>query len=72
MTLKLEGDLDILKMYHYNENEAASLRHSKLRAWIGKKYENMSQGQMSKAPNYFKRYCDRYSEQAQQFPASSF
>jgi len=32
MTLKLEGDLDILKMYLHTENEAASLRHSKLRA----------------------------------------
>jgi len=30
MTLKLEGDLDILKMYLYTENEVAVLRHSKL------------------------------------------
>jgi len=30
MTLKLEGDLDILKMYFYTENEVARLRHSKL------------------------------------------
>jgi len=30
MTLKLEGDLDILKMYLHTENEAARLRHSKL------------------------------------------
>jgi len=36
MTLKLEGDLDILKMYLHTKNEAASLRHLKLRAWIGK------------------------------------
>jgi len=28
LTLKLEGDLDILKMYPHTENEAASLRHS--------------------------------------------
>jgi len=28
--LKLEGDLDILKMYLYTENEVARLRHSKL------------------------------------------
>jgi len=34
MTLKLEADLDILKMRPYTENKAASLRHSKLRAWI--------------------------------------
>jgi len=33
-TLKLEGDLDILNVYLHTENEAASLRHSKLRAWI--------------------------------------
>jgi len=30
MTLKLEGDLDILKMYLYTENEFAKLRHLKL------------------------------------------
>jgi len=28
MTLKLESDLDIQKMYPHTENEAASLRHS--------------------------------------------
>jgi len=28
VTLKLEGDLDILKMCLYNENKAASLRDS--------------------------------------------
>jgi len=32
MTLKLENDLDILKMYTHTENEAANLRHSKLSA----------------------------------------
>jgi len=32
MTLKLEGDLDILKTYPHTKNEAASLRHSKLSA----------------------------------------
>jgi len=32
VTLKLEGDLDILKMYLHTKNEAVSLRHSKLRA----------------------------------------
>jgi len=41
MTFKLEGDRDILKMYPHAENEAASLRHSKLRAWI-EKIRNMS------------------------------
>jgi len=34
MTLKVEGDLDILKMYPHAEIEAAGLRHSKLRASI--------------------------------------
>jgi len=33
MTLKL-GVLDILNMYSHTENEAASLRHSKLKAQI--------------------------------------
>jgi len=47
MTLKLEGDLDILKMYLRMENEAVSLRDSKLTAWI-QKIENVSQGQRSK------------------------
>jgi len=28
--LKLEGDLDILKMYLHTNNEVAMLRHSKL------------------------------------------
>jgi len=30
MTLKLEADLDILKMYLHTENGIARLRHSKL------------------------------------------
>jgi len=30
VTLKLEGDLNILKMYLYTKNEIARLRHSKL------------------------------------------
>jgi len=44
MTLKPEGELDIPKMYLHTENEAASLRHSKLRAWIGKNMKILSQG----------------------------
>jgi len=32
ITLKHEGDLDILKMYPHTENETDILRHSKLRA----------------------------------------
>jgi len=48
MTLKLKGYPDTLKMYIHTENEAASLRHSKLRAWI-KKYRNMSEGQKSRS-----------------------
>jgi len=32
MASKLEDDRDFLKMYPHTENEAASLRHSKLRA----------------------------------------
>jgi len=30
MTLKLKGDRDILKMYPHTDNEAASIRHSRL------------------------------------------
>jgi len=54
-------------MYLHTENEAASIMHSKLRTLL-KKYENVSRSKikvkMSKAPNYFKRYCSRYSDQA--------
>jgi len=32
MILKLEDDLDVLKMYLHTENEATSLRHSTFRA----------------------------------------
>jgi len=41
-----EDDLDTLKVYPHTENEAASLRHSKLRAEIE---ENMPQGQQSRS-----------------------
>jgi len=36
MTLKLEGNLDILKMYLHTGNEVASSMHSKLRVLAGK------------------------------------
>jgi len=49
MTLKLEDDLDILKIYLHTDNNAASLRDSKLRALIEKQYENMSQGKKSRS-----------------------
>jgi len=47
MTLKLEGDLDILKIHLYTENEVARLRHSKLLimdeiSMANEKYENSS------------------------------
>jgi len=68
MTLKLEGDRDILKMYFHTENVAASLRHSKLRTGIEKirRYVSGSTVKviMSKAPIYFERYRNRYSDQA--------
>jgi len=32
ITLKLEGDPDILQLYPHTENKAASLRHSKLKS----------------------------------------
>jgi len=36
VTLKLEGSLDILKMYPHTENEVARSSHSKYTAWIEK------------------------------------
>jgi len=42
VTWQLEGDLNTLKMYFHTKNKVASLRHSKLKAWIGK---NMYQDQ---------------------------
>jgi len=53
MTLKLNLDLDILKMYLQTEKEVAKESHSIYIAWI-KKYENNSQGQKSrsKVTNY--------------------
>jgi len=61
MTLKLEGDLNILKMYRHTENEAVSLRHSELRAKI-EKIRKCLKVKLSKAPNYFERYRNRYSD----------
>jgi len=48
MSLKLKGDLDILKMYLYIENKVATLRHSILLimdeiCMANEKYENSSQ-----------------------------
>jgi len=40
-------------MYLHTENEAASLRRSKLRAGIEKKYENMPEGQNIKSSELF-------------------
>jgi len=48
MTLKLNRDLDILKLYIHTENEVARYSHSKGIAWM-KKYENSSQGQRSRS-----------------------
>jgi len=48
MTLKLNHDLDILKMYLQTENEVARSSHSKYIARI-EKYENSSQGQRSRS-----------------------
>jgi len=43
MTLKLKGDLVILKMYLQTE-KLSNLRHSKLIELEMEKYKNMSQG----------------------------
>jgi len=55
MTLKVEGDLDILKMYLHTENEAVSLRHSKLRALLKK----------------IRKYVSRYVKDEGQIPPTS-
>jgi len=74
MTLKLNGDLDIdiLKMYLHTENEVASLRHSKLRAWIGKNTKT-SQGQNVKKLRITSSVVvTDIPIKPQQFPTSSF
>jgi len=61
MTLKLEGDLNILKMHLHTENEVARLRHSKFLQLDEictaitnemNKYENNSEGQRSNVINF--------------------
>jgi len=66
VTLKLEGGQDILKMCPYTENEAASLRHSKLRARIEKNTEICLKVKvkLSKALNYLDRCRNTCSYQA--------
>jgi len=51
MTLKLEGYLDILKMYLHSENEVASVRHSKLLIEDDVSMANSCQGQRSPTTN---------------------
>jgi len=62
MTLKLEGDLDILKMYLHTENEAASIQNLEIEL---EKIQNVLRTnvkvKMSKPPNY---YHNRHSDQA--------
>jgi len=76
MTLKLKGDLDTLKMYRHTENKAASLRHSQLKAQIGKSTK-MSQGQRSRSnvTNFEPLLAftmGRIPTKLHQFPISSF
>jgi len=67
LTLKLKGDLDILKMYPHTENEAASLWISKLRAWVQK---NIKAQKLKITSNiYIYIYIPI---KPQQFPTSSF
>jgi len=54
MTLKLESDLDIPKMYLHIKNEVARVRHSKLLMKNTKIYLKVKeQGQMSPMSNNF-------------------
>jgi len=72
MTLKLKGDLAILKMYLHTENEAASFIQNLELELNKEKIKYVSRWfcivvvkvKMSKAPNYFERYRNRYSDQA--------
>jgi len=51
MTLKLEGDLDILKIYRHTANEVASIQNLELE--LEKCVRVKGQCQMSKASNHF-------------------
>jgi len=68
LTLKLEGDEHILKMYPESKDEVASSKHSKLRACSEKKRNFVLMPKvkvrMPKAPNYFERYRNSYTDQA--------
>jgi len=49
MTVKLEGDLDILKMYPHTEKKLLAYGIQNLEFELLKKYENISQGQNVKS-----------------------
>jgi len=64
MTLKLEGDVDILKMYLHTESEAASLRDSKTWSFNSENTKICLKVKTSKALNYLRHYGNRYSDQS--------
>jgi len=49
MTLKMNRDLDILKMYLQTDNEVAWVKQCKIYSLNFKKYEDSSQGQRSRS-----------------------
>jgi len=59
ITLKLEGDLDILKMYLHTDDEVARLRHSMDKICMANEKNTKialkvkGQGQMSPTSNHF-------------------
>jgi len=70
MTLKHEGDLDILKMYILTLKMKLCLRHLRTQSLNFKNTKIKVKGQgvkMSKALNYFERYHNRYMYQAPAF-----
>jgi len=72
MTLKLEGDLDTPKMYLHTEKEAASLRHSKFRAHIGKNMKYISRSKRQKLRITSSVIVTDIPIKPQQFHATSF
>jgi len=69
--LKLEGDLDIVKMNLHTTNEVAGLRHLKLLTAVdeicmanAKRAKISLKVKMSRAPNYLRHYHNRYSNPA--------
>jgi len=62
LTLKLEGDLDILKMYVHSE-KTASLRHSELKLELKKIRKYVSRSKVKIKMSSYELLGNRYSDQ---------